>query len=134
MRVDKLQVSKFVQENIVNEKTTDSEERPLLPSLGAELLRRLALYQETGQAHARGQCTQTDFTMTCVNVPQHPSSAAPIIEVHCTQTMPQLQRKAAQYNTHLILVDVMNSVSTRNGRRKLNSGKSGLQRFAHDHC
>jgi len=68
MRVDQLQVSKFVQEYVVNEKTTDSEERPLLSALGAELLRRLALHQETGQAHARGQRTQSNFTMTVVDV------------------------------------------------------------------
>jgi len=57
-----------VQEYVVNEKTTDSEERPLLSALGAELLRRLALHQETGQAHARGQRTQSNFTMTVVDV------------------------------------------------------------------
>lgn len=124
--VDELQVSEFMQEDVIEDETPDRKQRPFVTTLGAELPGRLALHQGARQAYARRQRAESNLTGAPVYVAQYSWAAAAIIEVHGAETLPQLARKTGQHNADIFLRDVVDPVAADTGRGEPDSRQSGI--------
>src|SRR5438132_11253591 len=100
----------FVQECAIEQESPDGFHGPWLASRGAEFMRFLALHESAGQAHARWQCTDRDFSPGLRNIAKDAGAAA-IIEMDGTEAFPYIKGEAAQNDTHIIFIDVVDAVS-----------------------
>jgi hypothetical protein len=123
LAVDELQVAEFVKEHVIEHKSANGERRPFPPWDCTKLFRRLAHSKRSRQAHARGQSTECDFTPASIDVTVQAGTPAAVVEMHRAKSRPQLRRQTAKDNTHILLADVMDSVSTGDRYSELNAMK-----------
>ena len=110
--VDKLQVTEFVQKNVIKHESADCEPGPFLPRSSAEFIRFLSHPKSLRQSHSRRQRAQGYIPATSIDITQSACTTGPIVEVNRAETLPEVSGEAVQDNANVILADVVNSVST----------------------
>jgi hypothetical protein len=93
--VDALQVSEFVEEDVVEQESPDGKGRPFLTTPGAKLLARLAFYESCAQAHSRRQSAECDLPAPAVHIAQKPRATRPIVEIDGAEPIPEFFLEAA---------------------------------------
>ena len=112
-RIDELQVTKLVQENIVEQKASDGERGPLCSALRAECRWRLAAHEKAGKTHSRWEGTNSDLAVAHVDVAEPARTATPIIEVDCEQTLVSIGRKSGKNYSNVVLRQPVATITAR---------------------
>jgi hypothetical protein len=66
----------------------------LFASCSTKLLRRLTSHKKSSQAHSGRQGTKRNLPTSSVDIPEGSCTSAPIVEMNCAETTPDVVRKA----------------------------------------
>ena len=105
--INRLQVSECVKKYVVEHESADGQRSPFVASSSPKLLGRLTSHEASRQAHAGRQSTKSDLSTSTVDVAENARTAALIVEVDSTDSTPDFDRKTAQHDAYVFLVDVM---------------------------
>src|SRR5436853_7812394 len=111
-------MAKLMKENLVEQESANCECRPLLAAPRAELLRRLAHAQIFRQSHARRQRAEGNFSPAVIDICKQPFACTSVIEMNRTKPMPEFSWQAAEDNTHILLVHMVDAVTARRHHRE----------------
>jgi hypothetical protein len=111
-------MAKLVKEYLIKQEAADGEYWPFVAAQRAELLRSLAHAQVLGQSHARRQSTEGNFSPAAIDIAKKPFARTSVIEMDATKAMPDFNWQTAEDNAHVLLVHMVDAVTTRRRHRE----------------